>query len=73
MPRRPAFSFDTLYLHMRPSMTRAFPANGSVTAAMQNILDRLALPIDMSLTARLCALRQLVDEEAGHAQAAAHP
>ena len=64
MPRKPAFSAASLYVHFQPTMTRAFPVMEDLPSAMRDCLARLASPADLSLSERLAGLRRLTDDGA---------
>ena len=64
MPRKPAFSAASLYVHFQPTMTRAFPVPDDLPAAMRDCLARLAWPAELSLSERLMGLRRLTDDDA---------
>lgn len=64
MPRKPPFGAASLYVHFQPVMTRAFPVLDGIPEAMQDRLDQLAQPSDVSVAARLAGLKRLIDDEA---------
>ena len=64
MPRKPAFSAASLYVHFQPTMTRAFPVPDDVPGAMQDCLARLERPSEVSVAARLTGLKRLTDDDA---------
>ncbi len=68
MPRKPPFGTASLYVHFQPVMTRTFPVLDGIPAAMQDRLDQLAQPSDVSVASRLAGLKRLIDEEARQAQ-----
>ena len=63
MPRRPAFNAASLYVHFQPAMTRTYSVPDVLPDAMQDCLARLGGSLDNSVTARLAALKQLVDDD----------
>ena len=60
MPRRSAFSFEILDIHLQPSMRRAF-----------SLADMAPTIFELSLLDRLEALRRIFDDKADRGQVAA--
>ena len=63
MPRKPAFDAASLYVHFQPWMVSAFPVSQVVPGAMQDVLERMARPSNVSLGARLRGLKRLIDDQ----------
>lgn len=63
MPRKPAFTPASLYVHFQPVMARAYPVLDGIPGTMQDCLAQLAQPSDGSVAARLVGLKRLVDDE----------
>lgn len=66
MPRKPAFTTASLYIHFQPSLVKTFPVLDGVPAAMRDLVEELAAPAQRSISigTRLKALKRLIDEEA---------
>ena len=64
MPRKPAFSAASLYVHFQPTMARAFSVPDAIPGAMQDCLARLGPPSEVSVAERLTGLKRLTDEDA---------
>ncbi len=71
MPRKPAFDAASLYVHFQPTMVCAFPVLNGLPRPMQDLLEQLARPMDLSIGARLRGLKRLFDEEAPRVSAQA--
>ena len=67
MPRKPASSAASLYVHLQPKMASTFPVAEGVPSAMQDLLQQLARPDSLSITGRLEGLKRLFDDEAHQA------